>query len=227
MPSRAGYRHVGGRSPQAVRWLGRSRFFRRNTWSHPAGSVIAQDLAGTPQLNLGRKMMAQYGCVHCHTVKIPDGGLVTATDDPPSLSHIADKTTREWIYAWFKDPQAYPSTATMPNFRLSDRDARDISAFLIAHEHTSVAEGRPGLADPASQVKDDAALQKRRQSLRRIILRLLSRGAERGGQPGGRESRSGVDQGRHESETGLAASWASQSARLRSDTADAALSLYR
>ena len=30
-----------------------------------------------------------------------------ATDDPPSLSHIADKTTREWIFAWLKDPQAY------------------------------------------------------------------------------------------------------------------------
>ena len=56
-----------------------------------------------------------------------------ATDDPPSLSHIADKTTREWIFAWLKDPQAYATTATMPNFKLSDDDARDISAFLIAN----------------------------------------------------------------------------------------------
>ena len=56
-----------------------------------------------------------------------------ATDDPPSLSHIADKTTREWIFAWLKDPQAYASTSTMPNFKLSDDDARDISAFLIAN----------------------------------------------------------------------------------------------
>ena len=56
-----------------------------------------------------------------------------ATDDPPSLSHIADKTTREWIYAWLKDPQAYAATATMPNFKLSDDDARDISAFLISN----------------------------------------------------------------------------------------------
>ena len=56
-----------------------------------------------------------------------------ATDDPPSLSHIADKTTREWIYAWLKDPQAYAVSATMPNFKLSDPDARDMSAFLIAN----------------------------------------------------------------------------------------------
>lgn len=90
-------------------------------------------LPGTPQLNLGRNLLAREGCVHCHTVKLPDGGTLKATDDPPSLSHIADKTTREWIFAWLKDPQAYASTATMPNFKLSDDDARDMSAFLVAN----------------------------------------------------------------------------------------------
>ena len=90
-------------------------------------------LAGTPQLNLGRNLLGRYGCVHCHTVKLPDGGAMKATNDPPSLSHIADKTTREWVYAWLKDPQAYAVSATMPNFKLSDPDARDISGFLIAN----------------------------------------------------------------------------------------------
>ncbi len=77
-------------------------------------------LPGTPQLNLGRNLLSRSGCVHCHTVKLPDGSTMKATDDPPSLSHIADKTTREWIYAWLKDPQAYAVTSTMPNFKLSD-----------------------------------------------------------------------------------------------------------
>jgi cytochrome c1 len=90
-------------------------------------------LPGTPQLNLGRNLLARQGCVHCHTVKSPDGSTMKPTDDPPSLSHIADKTTQEWIYAWLKDPQAYAVTSTMPNFKLSDDDARDISAFLIAN----------------------------------------------------------------------------------------------
>ena len=90
-------------------------------------------LAGTPQLNQGRYLLSRYGCVHCHTVKLSDGTTMKATDDPPSLSHIADKTTREWIYAWMKDPQPYSATATMPNFKFSDEDARDISAFLIAN----------------------------------------------------------------------------------------------
>ncbi len=89
-------------------------------------------LMGTPQLNLGRQLLGRYGCVHCHTIKLPDGGAMQATDDPPELLHVADKTSREWIYAWLKDPQAYAVSATMPNFKLSDPDARDISAFLIA-----------------------------------------------------------------------------------------------
>jgi mono/diheme cytochrome c family protein len=90
-------------------------------------------LPGTPQLNEGRTLLSREGCVHCHTVKLPDGDRMKATDNPPSLSHIADKTSREWIFAWLKDPQAYASTATMPNFKLSDADARDISAFLISN----------------------------------------------------------------------------------------------
>jgi mono/diheme cytochrome c family protein len=97
------------------------------------GECHRGSLAGVPQLNQGRSLLSRYGCVHCHTVKLPGGGTMKATDDPPALSHIADKTSREWIYAWLKDPQAYAGTATMPNFKLSDDDARDISAFLIAN----------------------------------------------------------------------------------------------
>jgi cytochrome c1 len=97
------------------------------------GECHRNSLTGTPVLNQGRTMLARYGCVNCHTVKLPDGTTMKATDDPPSLSHIADKATREWIYAWLKDPQAYATSATMPNFRLSDDDSRDMSAFLIAN----------------------------------------------------------------------------------------------
>jgi len=111
-------------------------------------------LPGTPQLNQGRNLLARQGCAHCHTVKLPDGTTMKATDDPPSLSHVADKTTREWIYAWLKDPQAYASTSTMPNFKLTDDDARDMSAFLIANStplpgDTATLSARPS-SDPAA-----------------------------------------------------------------------------
>ena len=106
-------------------------------------------LLGTPQLNQGRNLLSRQGCVHCHLVKLPDGSTIKATDDPPSLSHIADKTTREWIFAWLKDPQAYATTSTMPNFKLSDDDARDISAFLIANS-SPIQGGTAALSAKAS-----------------------------------------------------------------------------
>jgi mono/diheme cytochrome c family protein len=96
------------------------------------GQCHQEALPGTPQLNLGRTMLARYGCVHCHAITRPDGTKVTATDYPPSLAHIADKTTREWVYSWLKDPQAYAATTTMPNYKLSDADAGDISAYLMS-----------------------------------------------------------------------------------------------
>ena len=96
------------------------------------GQCHQNALPGTPQLNLGRAMLTRYGCVHCHAITRPDGTKVTATDHPPSLVHIAGKTTREWIYSWLKDPQAYAASTTMPNYKLSDADASDISAYLMS-----------------------------------------------------------------------------------------------
>lgn len=108
--------------------------------------------AGTPRLNAGRTLLARNGCVHCHALTLPDGSHLAPSDDPPSLAHVAEKTTREWIYAWIKNPQAYSATATMPNFQLSDSDARDISAFLMAQstplaDAGSLAQSPPALTD--------------------------------------------------------------------------------
>src|SRR5208337_4757906 len=52
-----------------------------------AGQCHRAPLTGTPQLNLGRNLLGRYGCVHCHTIKLPDGTAINPTDDPPSLSH--------------------------------------------------------------------------------------------------------------------------------------------
>jgi mono/diheme cytochrome c family protein len=101
------------------------------------GQCHLEVLRGTPQLNLGRSLLARYGCVRCHTLRQPNGARMEATDDPPSLARIADKTTREWIYVWLKNPQAYSVAAAMPNFGLSDEDARDISSFLMAQSTPS------------------------------------------------------------------------------------------
>lgn len=112
-------------------------------------------MAGTPRLNEGRELLARYGCVRCHTVRQADGSTMAATDNPPPLTHIADKTSREWVYAWLKDPASYAASATMPNFQLSDADARDISAFLMSNSvplpgDTVAVPASPKASDPAA-----------------------------------------------------------------------------
>ena len=116
-------------------------------------------LQGTPRLNEGRHLLSSMGCAHCHTITQPDGNVIRPDDDPPPLVHIAEKTSREWIYAWIKDPQAYAASATMPNFQLNDQDAADISAFLVAQSTPSPALKNAALNSPApaGQVDPTAA----------------------------------------------------------------------
>jgi len=122
-------------------------------------------LEGTPQLNQGRDTLAQYGCVRCHTINTPDGSVITGTDDPPTLEHIGEKTGREWIAAWLKNPQAYAGTATMPNFQLTEDEIRDISAFLMAQ---STPYSKPAALPPVPAVNpDDAALLQQGETLYR------------------------------------------------------------
>jgi mono/diheme cytochrome c family protein len=94
------------------------------------GQCHMEQLEGTPQLNLGRRLLARFGCAHCHAITQPDGSLIVPVDEPPSLDHIAEKTTREWLFVWIKNPQAYAVSSTMPNFRFSDQEAADIANFL-------------------------------------------------------------------------------------------------
>ena len=124
------------------------------------GQCHLAPLRGTPTLNEGRRLLAREGCVHCHTVKLADGTVMTATDSPPDLNHIAEKTSREWIFAWIKNPQAYAVSATMPNFGFNDDDARDVSAFLIAQSTPSpYAQRLAGKAPQAPSAPDANAVQ--------------------------------------------------------------------
>ena len=120
------------------------------------GQCHQDALPGTPQLNLGRTLLTRYGCVHCHVITRPDGTKVAATDHPPSLVHLADKTSREWIYSWLKDPQAYAASTTMPNYKLNDADASDISAYLVSTSTSQAGDTAPPAVQPAAKA-DPAA----------------------------------------------------------------------
>lgn len=50
----------------------------------------------------------------------------------PNLIYLGSKVSAAWLYAWLKDPQSYAPETLMPNLRLTDQEAADLTAFLMA-----------------------------------------------------------------------------------------------
>jgi len=65
-----------------------------------------------------------------------------ARDFAPNLSNIGYKTNERWLFAWVKNPSSMWTQTRMPNLRLSDQEAADITAYLLTLK---------GAAAPAQQ----------------------------------------------------------------------------
>jgi hypothetical protein len=190
------------------------------------GQCHQNALPGTPQLNLGRTMLTRYGCVHCHAITRPDGSRVEATDHPPSLAHIADKTTREWI---LQLAEISPGLRDIYDDAQLQTERRGRERHLgLPGEREHAAGGRYGFGRSSSEFE-------RRRTGRsgggselvwRIVLRFLPRRSECRGQPGGRRRGAGADAHRQQGKARVACSVACESAYLRYDNAHAALPLH-
>src|SRR5207247_7736183 len=94
-------------------------------------------------------------CRACHALA-PDevaGQLGANKDIAPNLSAVAEKTDATWIYHWIKNPRGYSAIARMPNLRLSDDEARAITAYLV-----TLGEKKPVPADLAARLADPASV---------------------------------------------------------------------
>ena len=50
----------------------------------------------------------------------------------PNLIGLGSKTSAKWLYEWIKNPQNYWEHTRMPNLRLSNQEAKDITAYLMS-----------------------------------------------------------------------------------------------
>lgn len=83
----------------------------------------------------GRKLVAAYGCGGCHSIP---GVAGAAGEVGPSLkgvavrAHLAGKLPNDpdTMRRWLQHPQAISPGTGMPELGVSDRDARDMSAYL-------------------------------------------------------------------------------------------------
>lgn len=91
----------------------------------------------------GKEIVDKVGCLACHvdseTVTV-DGKTRKAlrTDFPLernfgfNLTGTGTKTHAGWIYNWVKNPKNYDAQAPMPDLRLTDQEASDVTAYLMS-----------------------------------------------------------------------------------------------
>jgi cytochrome c2 len=110
----------------------------RRAWQAPAAAGDA---------GRGKQLVDNIGCLGCHiaqdTVKDEQTGAVRVArrDDFPlerhfgfNLTGVGSKTNPAWVYNWVKNPKGYDPYAPMPDLRLSNQEAADITAYLMSLE---------------------------------------------------------------------------------------------
>ena len=93
----------------------------------------AVDVGGDP--SRGEAMFIQYGCGSCHSLKNVRNatGMVGPPLDGIALRAIIAghlSNTPENMEKWIRDPQQVSAGTAMPDLRVGEGDARDITAFL-------------------------------------------------------------------------------------------------
>ena len=100
----------------------------------------------------GEVLVSSLGCFGCHQIE-SDRTIGTTSIESlrrqqgPNLIGIGSKTTSNWIYSWLKDPQKYYKDTKMPNIRLSQQEAADITSFLATLKNDGFLENSAPLID--------------------------------------------------------------------------------
>jgi mono/diheme cytochrome c family protein len=97
----------------------------------PAAPVIAGDA------HRGKRILAEYACQSCHRIPGVTGSEVDVGRPLDALvnRHVIAGSlpnTQENLIRWIRNPQAIDPDAAMPNMGVTERDALDISAYLLS-----------------------------------------------------------------------------------------------
>ena len=83
----------------------------------------------------GKRIFDTVGCRACHVAERGSAARRSeasdARDYAPNLWNVADKARPEWLYGWIKNPRAQWIDTKMPDLRLSDEEAADVTAWLL------------------------------------------------------------------------------------------------
>ncbi len=111
----------------------------------------------------GKKLFDVVGCKGCHIIEPnPDNLPVKTTlvdllkQQGPNLIGLGSKTTADWVFNWLKNPSEYWHETRMPNLRLSDTEAKDLTAYLLSFKNSEFENKDAVLID--SEMLDEITL---------------------------------------------------------------------
>jgi mono/diheme cytochrome c family protein len=93
------------------------------------------EIPADPDAERGRKAIEQYACVTCHAIpgvvgpNFPVGPPLAGVGSRTMLGGVLSNSP-ENMARWLRAPRSFAPLTAMPNLGLSERDARDIAAFL-------------------------------------------------------------------------------------------------
>jgi cytochrome c2 len=136
----------------------------------------------------GREVFRVSGCLGCHNMA-PYAGEETKTHDlafekagtnehGPDLRGVATKLNPEWLFWWIKDPTKYWPDTRMPNLRLADQDAADITAYIMEDPDGMFHDVPQGWAEKASPVDAETLREQARWFFSKVGREELERRLE-------------------------------------------------
>ncbi len=90
----------------------------------------------------GKALINQVGCMGCHGVEgFPENSKKVNALAGPYLTGTGSKVkSADWLVSWLKKPSHYDPETIMPSFRLTDREANDITAYLMSLKNKKFEE---------------------------------------------------------------------------------------
>ena len=100
----------------------------------------AMQLTHGGRARMGRRWMEVYGCGGCHVVPgVPGarGRVGPPLDNVAARLFVAGVTENkpDNLISWIRDPQMVDSATAMPKTGVTERQARDIAAYLYTLAH--------------------------------------------------------------------------------------------
>ncbi|SVB64168.1 uncharacterized protein METZ01_LOCUS217022, partial [marine metagenome] len=91
----------------------------------------------------GQELFEVVGCRGCHNIENNPNNMTEdiqladlLKEHGPNLISLGSKTSAQWVYNWLKDPSEYWHDTRMPNLRLSDEEAKNLTAYLMNSTNT-------------------------------------------------------------------------------------------